>query len=93
MAGIPGSANLSLCTLPHLERDGAIINTAPITAFRGSPRLVDYAMTKGAIVYCTRSLSMALVESGIRVNTVAPGPIRTPLIPTSFDAKSVATRR
>src|SRR2546422_363591 len=60
------------------------------SAYRGSPKLLDYAATKGAIVAFTRSLSKALVEKGIRVNAVAPGPIWTPLIPSTFPAKKVA---
>ena len=59
--------------MPHLPRGGAIINTTSVTAYRGSPSLVDYAATKGAIVAFTRSLAMQLVERGIRVNAVAPG--------------------
>ena len=67
--------------------DGArIINTTSVTAYRGSPHLLDYSATKGAIVAFTRSLSQQLVERGIRVNAVAPGPVWTPLIPASFDA-------
>lgn len=73
----------------HLGEGGAIINTTSITAYRGSSHLIDYSATKGAIVAFTRSLSSALVERGIRVNGVAPGPIWTPLIPASFDAKHV----
>ena len=75
--------------LAHL-RDGArIINTASVTAYRGSPHLIDYASTKGAIVAFTRSLGLALVERGIRVNAVAPGPVWTPLIPASFSPDEV----
>ncbi len=75
---------------PHLKRGAAIINTASVTAYKGSPQLLDYSATKGAIVAFTRSLSMALAEHGIRANAVAPGPIWTPLIPASFDAEHVA---
>jgi NAD(P)-dependent dehydrogenase (short-subunit alcohol dehydrogenase family) len=81
---------LTQAALPHLKKGAAIINTTSITAYRGSPMLMDYASTKGAIVAFTRSLSSALAEKGIRVNAVAPGPIWTPLIPASFDAKKVA---
>lgn len=79
--------------LPHLRerRDGTIINTASVTAYRGSPGLLAYSASKGAIVAFTRSLSQALVEDGIRVNAVAPGPIWTPLIPASLGAEDVAT--
>ena len=72
--------------LKHMPAGSAIINTTSITAFKGSPQLVDYASTKGAILAFTRSLSQALCQQKqIRVNAVAPGPIWTPLIPASFD--------
>jgi NAD(P)-dependent dehydrogenase (short-subunit alcohol dehydrogenase family) len=78
--------------LKHLPEGGsAIINTTSVTAYRGSPQLLDYSATKGAIVAFTRSLSKALAEKGIRVNGVAPGPIWTPLIPASFPEDKVAT--
>jgi NAD(P)-dependent dehydrogenase (short-subunit alcohol dehydrogenase family) len=80
---------LTKAALPHLRDGGTIINTTSVTAYRGSPHLVDYAATKGAIVSLTRSLAKMLVERGIRVNGVAPGPIWTPLIPASFDAEHV----
>jgi NAD(P)-dependent dehydrogenase (short-subunit alcohol dehydrogenase family) len=76
--------------LRHLKKGSAIVNTTSVTAYRGSPHLVDYASTKGAIVAFTRSLAGQLVEKGIRVNGVAPGPIWTPLIPATFDADHVA---
>src|SRR5438270_4615113 len=76
--------------LKHLKKGAAIINTTSVTAYRGSPHLVDYASTKGAIVAFTRSLAKALAEKGIRVNGVAPGPIWTPLIPSTFPADEVA---
>jgi len=76
--------------LPNLKKGAAIINTTSVTAYRGSPVLLDYASTKGAIVAFTRSLAQNLVEKGIRVNGVAPGPIWTPLIPASFDAEKTA---
>lgn len=76
--------------LPHLKSGAAIINTASITAYKGNPQLIDYSSTKGAIVAFTRSLSMSLADKGIRVNGVAPGPIWTPLIPSTFDAKKVS---
>lgn len=76
--------------VPHLKKGAAIVNTTSITAYRGHKTLIDYASTKGAIVAFTRSLSQALVERGIRVNAVAPGPIWTPLIPASFDAEKTA---
>jgi NAD(P)-dependent dehydrogenase (short-subunit alcohol dehydrogenase family) len=82
---------LTQAALPHLRESAAIINTTSVTAYRGATSLVDYASTKGAIVAYTRSLSLALVEKGIRVNGVAPGPIWTPLIPATFPADRVAT--
>ena len=82
---------LTKAALKHLqEREGAsIINTTSVTAYRGSGGLLDYASTKGAIVAFTRSLSENLVEKGIRVNGVAPGPIWTPLIPSTFPPQKV----
>jgi NAD(P)-dependent dehydrogenase (short-subunit alcohol dehydrogenase family) len=82
---------LSQFAIPHLRKGSSIINTTSVTAYRGSKQLVDYASTKGAIVAYTRSLSLALVDQGIRVNAVAPGPIWTPLIPASFDEDKVSS--
>lgn len=76
--------------LKHLQKGDAIINTASVTAYRGSEHLIDYSSTKGAIVSFTRSTSAMLAEKGIRVNGVAPGPIWTPLIPSTFTEKEVA---
>jgi NAD(P)-dependent dehydrogenase (short-subunit alcohol dehydrogenase family) len=76
--------------LKHLKKGSCIINTSSVTAYRGSPHLIDYAATKGAIVSFTRSLASNLVKKGIRVNGVAPGPIWTPLIPSSFKKTRVA---
>ncbi|HSJ86625.1 MAG TPA: SDR family oxidoreductase [Anaerolineales bacterium] len=76
--------------LPHLKEGSAIINTTSVTAYRGSPNLLDYSSTKGAIVSFTRSLAHMLVEKKIRVNAVAPGPIWTPLIPATFPADKVS---
>ena len=81
--------HLTKAALPHLKAGAAIINTASITAYKGNPKLLDYSATKGAITAFTRSLSQALVEQGIRVNAVAPGPIWTPLIPSTFTAEQV----
>jgi NAD(P)-dependent dehydrogenase (short-subunit alcohol dehydrogenase family) len=81
---------LTKAALKHLHEGSAIINTTSITAYKGSPHLLDYSATKGAIVAFTRSLSQALIEQGIRVNGVAPGPIWTPLIPATFPADKVA---
>lgn len=77
--------------MPHLKKGSSIINTASITAYRGNPMLIDYSSTKGAIVSFTRALSMNIVgKTGIRVNAVAPGPIWTPLIPSTFDEEQVS---
>lgn len=75
----------------HLKEGAAIVNTVSVTAYKGSPQLLDYSATKGAEVAFTRSLSMNLIEKGIRVNAVAPGPIWTPLIPSTFDEDKVKT--
>ena len=80
---------LTKAALPHLGSGSAIINTASVTAYKGNSFLMDYSATKGAIVSFTRSLSAAVVDRGIRVNAVAPGPIWTPLIPATFDAEHV----
>jgi NAD(P)-dependent dehydrogenase (short-subunit alcohol dehydrogenase family) len=82
---------MAKAALNHLKKGSAIINTSSVTAYRGSPHLLDYSATKGAIVAFTRSLSKALAEKGIRVNGVAPGPIWTPLIPSTFPAEHVET--
>lgn len=69
----------------HIKEGAVIINTSSVTAYRGSDHLLDYSSTKGAITSFTRSLSLMLVDKGIRVNAVAPGPIWTPLIPSTFE--------
>jgi len=81
---------ITKAVLPHMSKGSAIINSTSVTAYRGSPKLIDYASTKGAIVSFTRSLSSNVVDRGIRVNAVAPGPIWTPLIVSSFDPKKAA---
>lgn len=77
--------------LPHLREGSTIINTTSVTAYKGNAQLLDYSSTKGAIVAFTRSLSQALADKQIRVNAVAPGPIWTPLIPSTFPADKVTT--
>ncbi len=81
---------LTKAALPHMAEGSSIINSTSVTAYRGSSTLMDYASTKGAILAFTRSLSANLIEKGIRVNAVAPGPIWTPLIVATFDAEKAA---
>lgn len=81
---------LTKAVMPYLIEGSSIINTASITAYKGSETLIDYSATKGAVVAFTRSLSQSLVKRHIRVNAVAPGPIWTPLIPSSFNQDEVA---
>lgn len=78
-------------SLPYMKKGASIINTSSITAYAGNEQLLDYSATKGAIVTFTRSLSKSLAPQGIRVNGVAPGPIWTPLIPSTFPEDQVST--
>ncbi|MGH1392992.1 MAG: SDR family oxidoreductase [Trichormus sp.] len=80
---------LTKAAMKHLKAGSCIINTTSVTAYKGNQQLLDYSSTKGAIVAFTRSLSQNLVGQGIRVNAVAPGPIWTPLIPSTFPAEQV----
>ncbi|MGO3057441.1 MAG: SDR family oxidoreductase [Halomonas sp.] len=77
--------------LPHLQKGDTIIETSSINAFKGNDTLIDYSATKGAIQGFMRSMAMSLMDRGIRVNAVAPGPVWTPLIPASFDDEKVAS--
>jgi len=80
---------MTKAALPHMREGSVIINTSSVTAYRGSPTLLDYSSTKGAIVSFTRSLSLNLAKQKIRVNGVAPGPVWTPLIPSTFPEEKV----
>jgi len=80
---------MTKAALPHLAGGACIINTASVTAFEGSPELIDYSAAKGAMVAFTRSMALSLVDRGVRVNAVAPGPVWTPLIVSSFSPEKV----
>ncbi len=82
---------MTKAAMPHLGEGSTIINTTSVTAYKGNPLLLDYSSTKGAIVAFTRSLSQSLADKHIRVNAVAPGPIWTPLIPSTFPEDKVAS--
>ncbi|MBC7948848.1 MAG: SDR family oxidoreductase [Chitinophagaceae bacterium] len=81
---------ITKAALGGMKKGGCIVNSTSVTAYRGSSTLIDYAATKGAIVSFTRSLASNLMKKKIRVNGVAPGPIWTPLIPSSFKATKAA---
>jgi NAD(P)-dependent dehydrogenase (short-subunit alcohol dehydrogenase family) len=80
---------LSKAAVPHLQPGATIINTASIQAYQSSPELMDYATTKAGIVAFTKALGSSLAQKGIRVNSVAPGPIWTPLIPATMPEEKV----
>jgi NAD(P)-dependent dehydrogenase (short-subunit alcohol dehydrogenase family) len=80
---------MTKAALPQMKEGASIINTTSVTAYAGNPQLLDYSSTKGAIVSFTRSLALSLADKRIRVNAVAPGPIWTPLIPSTFSEEHV----
>src|SRR3712207_4355215 len=80
---------LCRAAVPHMPKGASIINSSSIQAYQPSPELLDYAMTKGAIVNFTKGLGQMLAERGIRVNSVAPGPVWTPLIPATMPSEKV----
>jgi len=91
LTNIAGLLNMVRHSLPHLRPGAAIINSASIQAYQPKPAIIDYASTKGAIVTLTKGLGVELIKRGIRVNCVAPGPVWTPIVAHSFDAKELET--
>jgi len=85
-----GYFHMAKAALPHMKRGGSIVNTGSITGLEGNPKLLDYSSTKGAIHAFTKSLAQNLIDQGIRVNAVAPGPVWTPLNPADAPADKVA---
>jgi NAD(P)-dependent dehydrogenase (short-subunit alcohol dehydrogenase family) len=81
---------MARAALPHLQEGSVIVNSGSVTGIEGSKNLLDYSATKGAIHAFTKSLAQNLLEKGIRVNCVAPGPVWTPLNPADVDAEKVS---
>ncbi|CAN5616163.1 SDR family oxidoreductase [soil metagenome] len=86
---IYGYIFMAQAVLPHMKKGSVIINTGSVTGMEGHPVLIDYASTKGAVHMFTKSLSKSVADSGIRVNCVAPGPVWTPLIPSTFPREEI----
>jgi NAD(P)-dependent dehydrogenase (short-subunit alcohol dehydrogenase family) len=82
---------LSQAVLPYLKRGSSIINTASRVAYKGHINLIDYSVSKGAIVTFTRTIAMSLINQGIRVNAVAPGPTWTPINVSTWSAEQITT--
>jgi len=91
VTNIYGYFYIAKAALPHMKEGAAVVNTGSITGLEGSKNLLDYSATKGAIHAFTKSLAKSLVEKGIRVNCVAPGPVWTLLIPPTNPRKKLRT--